>query len=286
MRWALIALAACKSHPPVLISHADVKPPGMQLVIGDTNGVGLYDLEGKLLERWSKTATATIVGALPEKRGVVAMDHEGNVRVVRPGEDRVIGQVSMRMACGNEGAAPLGVKRGMVSADGRAACLGMNAITTGEIQVEVTIDLATGKAYAHKVGSLAGCGVDEQQAPAGVRCEPPRPPQVKSLTVEADAFNLVAISPTRRWEIYEGLRHHESSYESASLLFVDTVAKQRYAVDKGTWPAALQPGHKVTGQWASHPQITWLDDGVAQIDQYTLVELGKRVSLPGSFIRW
>ena len=258
----------------------------MRIVVGDEHGVALYDLGGKLLERWSTTRTGTVIGALPQQRGVVVMSFDGAMRIVRPREDRVIGQVSMMMACRNEGATPLGVKRGRISADGRAACLGMNAILSGEIQVEITVDLATGKEYQHKVGSLADCWVNEQRPPAGLGCEAPAKPLAKTVAIEGETFTLASTSPTKRWELYEGPRGHASSYESTKILAIDTMAKQRYALEQGPWPAALSPGHKVTGEWASNPQIVWLTDEIAEIDQFALVELGKRVSLPGSFIRW
>ena len=278
----MLALAAC--GPPTPKSTTPVETPvGVQLVVGNPDGVGLFELGGQPIESWSKQPTSAILGALRDHRGVVAMTAAGDVRIVGPREDRVVAKMALGLACGSA----LAVKLARVSTDGRAACVLLGAPGTGALAVEQTIDLETGKTYAHWISALPGCQLAEAAAPPGIGCPPVVRPLSKSIVIEGEQLTLISVSPTRRWEIYETEAVRiEDGVATASLLFVDTIAKQRYAGDRATWPPTLTPGHKVTGSWPANAQVAWLADDVASIDQATLVQLGKRVSSPGSFVRW
>ena len=284
MRWLLLALAACRAHPRATVSQVVDKPVGVQLVVADADGVQLVDLAGRPRETWSRKPATVLLGALPNHRGVVAMAPDGNVRIVRPGDDHAVAQVIVRMACGAEGVAGLEAKTGRLSPDGRAACIGLAMSPSETIVVETTVELLSGKVYQRWADEpVEDCRIMIQEPPATLACPPPARPLVKTIAIEGDAFTLVSVSPTKRWEVYAG---PIAAGDKAPLLFVDTVVRQRYAPGEGDWPPALQPGHPVTNAWPVHPQIEWLADDLARIDPHALVELGKRVSFPGAFVRW
>ena len=227
-----------------------------------------------------------MIGALPGKRGVIAMSSDGEVRLVRPGEDKVVAKVGLTIACGNDSRVPLGVVVGRISPSGRAICLGLGRSPSRDIAIGVTIDLMTGASYQQWVTELADCRIMAQPAPAALACPVPPRPLLKTIAIEGASFTLVSISPTKRWEVYQGPVERSEAGDAAPIVFLDTLAKQRYALVEGAWPPALLVKQRPQGAWPANAQVEWLADDIARLDADVLVQAGKRVSRPGSFVRW
>lgn len=264
----LIVLAACgHSSPPYTVSEA---PPtvGAQLLVAKNGHVDVIAADGKPVKHVAD-GPGRVVG--PTGDGdAITVDASGQIRRIGKAPRELALLKAQR--CG----AP--VIRATWRGDDGHGCIGVGK---EGIDVVWDVDLASGEAHAFELPGTH-CAPDVSAQPA-TPCALPAP-MTKGFELGGQTYALIAVSPRKRWEVYQPT----APGEPQTLVFVDTEKKQRYAPTRdGAWPAALTEGAAPNNaRWPDRPQISWLRDELAAIDGEVLVEVGQRTQDLGSFVRF
>lgn len=267
MRWMLL-LAACSSSPPYTMTTVDQRPIGAQLLVAKNGHVDVISADGKPVSHVAD-GPGRVVG--PTGDGdAITVDASGQIR--RIGKQPRTLAVLKAQRCG----AP--TIRATWRGDDGHGCIGVGK---EGIDVVWDVELATGEAHAFELPG-SRCAPDASAQPA-TPCALPAP-MTKGFELNGQTYALIAVSPRKRWEIYQPT----APSEPQALVFVDVEKKQRYAPARNdAWPAALVPGVVPSNaSWPDRPQISWIRDELAAIDGEVLVEVGVRTQDLGSFVRF